>query len=118
MSNPHIDIDEVIKLWAKSTGNDPENPPLDIERPTPIEIWGRYPDYDVTLDSGQRGAVFSGKPIVFKVERRGDYRDEAVSLELAMDGKFIANLTASYGKEVRQVLVPEWVYIARYDLDP
>ena len=92
MGNPFVNSDEVVKLWAKSTGNDPENPPLDIVRPEITETWGRFPEFDLTLDSNRRGAVFAGKPTVMKIERRGEYAESGVELEVFLDGNELTKL--------------------------
>jgi len=68
--NPHVNPDEVIKIWAESAGFDPNNLPPLLKEPLWIQNWGKFPDFDVTLDGGKTGAVFLGKPVTVEIKRR------------------------------------------------
>ena len=68
--NPHLNPDEVIKIWAESAGYDPNNLPPLLREPLWIQNWGKFPDFEVTLDGGKTGAVFLGKPVTLNIKRR------------------------------------------------
>ncbi|SMF78821.1 hypothetical protein [Pseudobacteriovorax antillogorgiicola] len=68
--NPHVDVDEVISIWAESVGLDPNNPfrdkpgnTYDIRfYPKPDIEWGFVEGYyQVLLDGGSSGTIFRGK---------------------------------------------------------
>ena len=83
--NPNVDPEQVVRLWAESIDADPNNPPLDIKEPASINDWGRFANFDLTLDGTTTGAVFAGKKIRLAVARRGEVAG-AVTLEISVDG--------------------------------
>lgn len=100
MGNEHLSNTEVIKMWAESAGFDPENPPLDIERPPNVDDWGRFPSFEVVLDGGKTGAVFGGKKTMMKITRRDSLASGNVTLELLLNGNTLATLTAKPNEDV------------------
>jgi len=68
--NPHLNPDEVLKIWAESVGLDPNNLPPLLKEPLWIQNWGKFPQFDVMLDGGKTGAVFLGKPVHMEIKRR------------------------------------------------
>jgi hypothetical protein len=82
MGNPHIDSEEVIRLWAQSAGLDPDHLPDVIKRPQFIDGWGKYPNFQVTLDGGQHGAVFTGKPTILNITRKKPLYDTTLTVLL------------------------------------
>ncbi len=78
-ANPHINIDEVTKMWAESVGLDPSSPfrdkpdnPYDVRFfPTSDDVrsWGFAPGYyQLVLDGRRTGATFLGKKTYLRVE--------------------------------------------------
>jgi hypothetical protein len=101
MGNPHISSAEVIKMWAESINADPSNPPLDFKRPPLVVDWGRWPNFTVTIDGSTRGAVFSGKPIKTKIERRDVLQGGGLTLDVQLNGTSLTqiNLNGNEGIE-------------------
>lgn len=95
LGNPHIDGKEVIKLWAESTDQDPNSPMLDIDRPLDENNWGRWPDFDVVLDGGTRGAVFAGKPTKLSINRRNALAEAGVALDIHLNGEEVETIVAT-----------------------
>ncbi len=93
MGNPHISADEVIKMWAESIGADPNSPPLDFKRPPLVVDWGKWPNFTVTIDGSNRGAVFGGKPIKTKIERRDLLDGSGLTLDINLNGIPLTQLT-------------------------
>lgn len=83
--NPHVDPAQVIRLWAESIGADPNNPPLDILEPKDVSNWGKYANFELTLDSSTTGAAFLGKPLRLTIARLGNYIGK-MTLDLSVDG--------------------------------
>lgn len=80
--NPYVDVNEVIRLWAESVGEDPDNPTLDIMEPVGNESWGELGALRVTLDGNNRGAVFDKEKVrlVVSVEEGFDVKQLAIKL--------------------------------------
>lgn len=105
MGNPNLSNDEVIKLWAESVGEDPNNPPLDIKRPTGPDDWGKWPDFEVTLDGNARGAVFGGKPTTIHIKRKGRLVGD-FDLDVVLNGNPLKTLTASGDEDITFAFEP------------
>lgn len=93
MGNPHVDPNEVIRLWAESIGGDPDNPPRAISRPAADNAWGRFASFDVTLDGGVSGAVFAGKSTTMRLKRRNEFAGDDVTVDLTLNGKSLTTLS-------------------------
>lgn len=101
--NPHVNADEVIKMWAESAGFDPNDPFNDPKNPNRVlksmpagEDWGlKQGLYQVSLDGGTSGAVFLGKKITGKIDdRRLDVRGD-VSVDVFLNDKPYITLTGT-----------------------
>ncbi len=93
-ANPNISPDEVIKLWAESVDQDPNNPTLDIKEPTIGKEWGRFPKFDISINSGRSGSVFLGLPQTVLIERKEELHGDA-TVDLVLDGKSVIKKTMS-----------------------
>jgi hypothetical protein len=105
MGNPHLDNDEVIKLWAESAGLDPNNPPTGLTRPAVLDDWGKWPGFEVSFDGNTRGAVFAGKPSKLKVKRRESLSGD-VTLELGINGGALKTFTLEDDKDLDYAFEP------------
>lgn len=103
-ANPHVNPTEVIKLWAESIGEDPNNPPLDIMEPAIATAWGVFSKFDVTINGGRSGAVFLGRPLVLKVNRTSPLHGD-LTLEVSLNGKVVATEQGS-GSDRLNVALP------------
>jgi len=90
--NPHVNVQEVLRLWAESVGVDPNNPPPTLQEPIWLQDWGRYPNFELTLDGGQTGAVFLGKQARLLIKRREKLIGN-VSVEVSLNGASPTTLT-------------------------
>ena len=106
MGNPHIEVNQVIKLWAESVGYDPESPPLDLQRPSRDNTWGKFPGFEVTLDGNRNGAVFAGKPAVLVLKRRNHLAVSGVELDLRLNGISVKTAMPGDGEDVRYAFQP------------
>jgi hypothetical protein len=105
MGNQYLSNQEVIKLWAESVGEDPENPPLDIKRPSGPDDWGKWPDFEITLDGNQRGAVFGGKPATLRIKRKEQLLGD-VALEVLLNGATLKKVNATAEEEITFAFTP------------
>jgi hypothetical protein len=92
--NPHLNPDEVIKIWAESVGLDPNNLPPLLKEPLWIQNWGKFPDFEITLDGGKTGAVFLGKPVNMEIKRR-DRLVGNVSVSISLNSVPLVDLNGS-----------------------
>ena len=58
-SNPNLETQEVLKLWAESVGVDPANPPPLLMEPSIVKDWGRFPKFDLLVNGAQIGVAFA-----------------------------------------------------------
>ncbi|MBP9707841.1 MAG: hypothetical protein KBD78_09355 [Oligoflexales bacterium] len=77
-SNPYVDPAEVIRMWAESVGYDPDNPPLGIMEPVDptLKSWGKFRNFEVAIDGGERGAAYLGKPVMLGIKRLSGFSGE------------------------------------------
>lgn len=97
MGNPHVDSQEVIKMWAESAGFDPNQPPPRIKRPVETSAWGRWAQFEVTLDGKQTGAVFMGRPTLMEVKPKGGLVGAGISLEIELNGSPLKTFSPTDG---------------------
>jgi hypothetical protein len=83
-ANPEIDAKKVMMLWKLSI--DDPNPEEAISEPVWEGSWGKYTDFNVTIDGDQTGAVFLGKKTKLVIQRNGD-KLRSVDLELQVNNK-------------------------------
>jgi hypothetical protein len=95
--NPHVNADEVIRMWAESIGADPNNPPTAITTPNLQSNWGKFPEFTVTLDGHKNGAVFSGSKTKVKLLRSGRLA-EKITLEFGLNDQIIKTLELEKGE--------------------
>jgi hypothetical protein len=105
-ANPYVDHSEVIKLWAESVGADPTNPPMNLMEPKVGFGWGDFAMFSLSINESQSGAVFSGRPALFKFERKERLHGD-ISVQLNYDGKAQPLITASGSEDVQWTLEPE-----------
>ncbi len=89
--NPHVDINEVLSIWAESVGEDPKNPPLGLIAPNAEISWGDFDEFSVIVDGGNQGSVFLGKDIIFELQMKKLF-DRNMSMTLSNNGTVIKNL--------------------------
>jgi hypothetical protein len=95
MGNPHVNAQEVIKLWAESAGFDPNQQPPRIKRPIETNSWGRWDQFEVLLDGKQKGAVFMGRPTLLEVRPKGGLVGPGISLDIELNGAPLKSFAAS-----------------------
>lgn len=110
--NPHLDINEVMKIWAESIGADPNNPPASIKLPEWRNNWGKFPNFDVTLDGSSTGAVFLGKKIKMSIKRKNKLAGN-VTLEFGINDRGIVQKTDLSGDGVHEIEIDPIVGINR-----
>jgi hypothetical protein len=103
--NPHLNVDEVLKLWAESAGVDPGNMPKLLSEPLWIQDWGRLPDFDLVLDGGQSGAVYLGKPTRLTIKRR-ERLVRNVSVDILLNGTLATALNGSGSADMAAIIEP------------
>lgn len=105
MGNPHLDNDQVLKLWAESVNVDPDNIPTDITRPAVLDDWGKWPGFEVSFDGNSRGAVFAGKKSHLHIKRREILAGD-VTLELGVNGSALKTFTLEEDKDLNFAFEP------------
>jgi hypothetical protein len=95
--NPHLSSTEVIKMWAESIGADVNNPPTDIQTPNYQSNWGKFPEFTVTLDGSNNGAVYLSPKTKISIQRTGRLA-EKISLELGLNDLIIQTLNLEAGE--------------------
>lgn len=93
-SNPNIDAQEVIKLWAESINADPTKPPLDVMQPTLWTEWGKFPKFDLAINGQTSGTVFLGAAPKVRLTRREGLAGD-ILVEIKIDGKVSGSASAS-----------------------
>ena len=93
-ANPHLDIDNVLQLWADSRGlSSPD------EEPSPYDIldttsnWGQFDFYSITMGNLKSGSEFSFLPSVLNI-KFADFvsiRNSFDALKIVLDGKKICS---------------------------
>ncbi len=63
-SNPNLEVQEVLKLWAESVGANPSSPPAVLMEPSLAKEWGRFPKFDVQVNGGATGVAFAFDDVV------------------------------------------------------
>jgi hypothetical protein len=97
--NPHLNTSEIIKMWAESIGADVNNPPTDIQTPNYQSNWGKFPEFTVTLDGSNNGAVFLSPKTKLSIQRSGRLA-EKITLELGINDLIIQTLELEAGEAV------------------
>lgn len=106
MSNPFVETKQVIELWAESVGFDPQNPPSDITRPDAGDTWGKWANFEVTLDGNNHGAVFAGKPASMLIKRKDALLTGTLDLEILLNGAPLKTIAFGEDKESKQDFEP------------
>ena len=106
VGNPHLDAKEVFRLWAVSAGFEADNQPATLSRPAGAENWGSWPSFTVTLDGNNRGAVFAGKKITLRIQRKGPLLGSGFTLDIGLNGQNIASLTTKGDEELQTQFDP------------
>src|SRR5690606_3868687 len=81
-ANPHLDVQNVLRLWRLSI--DDPNPEASVSEPVWEHIWGRFNDFDVSLNGMHSGAVFLGDKTTLHIERKAG-RLGGVDLEVYLN---------------------------------
>ena len=95
-SNQEVQVKEVLKIWAKSVGFNPDDPFGDpknsnniLSYPDYTEQWGFVNNYfQIFLDARTSGGVFLGKKTMLEIERKGNL-SIPLSVEFKLNGKSI-----------------------------
>jgi hypothetical protein len=117
--NPHLDPNEVIKLWAKSVGIDPNNIPKGLTEPTTGLQWGSFLSFEVSLNNRDIPFIpLTNEISTFTLTTRNAVLDQA-SPEIVMLGKnlpvqrlengFVANIEPSILKRGYWPIQIKWV---------
>jgi len=101
MGNQYVDANEVFKLWAESTGQDPNNPPTDITRPLASNDWGKWSGFQATLDGNTQGTVFDGKQTVLHIKRNDSLKGAGYALDVALNGQALKTVTTTGDEDIR-----------------
>lgn len=80
-SNPYIDPETVMSIWAESVGLDPKDRPPRINTGRGDDSWGSYPKFNLLLDGDSIGTVFLGKKIYLDVAFK-DAPDNSIKVKL------------------------------------
>ncbi|MEZ4743128.1 MAG: hypothetical protein R3B45_11900 [Bdellovibrionota bacterium] len=57
--NPYLDVNTILEMWAESAGyGSLDRAPKQLSGGLWQNNWGEYPKFNVTIDGGDRGAVF------------------------------------------------------------
>ena len=81
-SNPYIDPDTVMDLWAESVGLAPGSKPPPLAVPNRNSTWGKYQRFSMLLDGGTNGSVFLGKEIDLSITLTDEQDLNAVRVSL------------------------------------
>jgi hypothetical protein len=100
-ANPEVNPADVIKLWAESVGQDPNNPKLGLMEPAMDSQWGKFTKFQVSINQGRLGTAFAGSPITLKAERTDALAGD-MQLDVAVNGQSLGKTQAS-GKDPTQV---------------
>lgn len=72
-SNPKLDVDKVLDIWAESAGyGSIENAPELLVGGSWQSKWGRGDGYNLSIDGGDKGAVFLMKENILEIKRQLD----------------------------------------------
>ncbi len=110
--NPHLDVKEVLKIWAESIGADPNDPPATLKLPEWRNNWGKFPNFEITIDGRDTGAVFLGKSIKLQIKRKNALNGK-VALEFGMNDRGIIKKQDLSGNEVSEFEIEPIVGINR-----
>ena len=90
-SNPYVDPDTVMSIWAESIGLDPESRPPRINAGRGNDSWGSYPKFDLLLDGDRVGVVFLGKKIYLDIAFKDAPND---SIKVKLNDSLLGSPTA------------------------
>ncbi len=103
-SNPNVNSDKVLKLWAKSIGADENNLPDSLKEPVWENNWGKFKNFTMQIDGLSRGVVFLDKKNTLTLQFEGTAIPDQSGIELDIDG-----VSAAKGKKAAAVFAADIV---------
>lgn len=91
-SNPYVDPETVMSIWAESVGLAPSARPPRINDGRGDDSWGSYPKFDLLLDGDSIGTVFLGKKIYLDVAFKDAPND---NLKVKLNDKLLSLQTTT-----------------------
>jgi hypothetical protein len=71
-ANPYLQVDQVLDMWAESLGySSYADAPRPFEFNDQFYTWGKFNEYDITVDQDHSGGVFTGEKTVFNITLKG-----------------------------------------------
>lgn len=110
-SNPYLDKDEVLQLWAESVGySSYEEAPELLKAPTWTDTWGQFGAVVITIDGASRGSALVNGSNQIEVKNQSGVSDLIIKLnqvdlteEQKEDGQTIFKMKSRQGLNVLSI---------------